>query len=161
MSAYLFVKLPENDAMKKIFCLLICLFAINAFAQINNDFLLLENHKIDTSKFEKKRKVSYVFKSKNWAIKYNPISLIFGGGLLFYQKVISPQIVMGCAFNPSCSNFSKGCIHEFGLTKGIFLSADRLTRCTRLSSIDFHPVLFDENDKVTDLPIYYRIKAKK
>jgi putative component of membrane protein insertase Oxa1/YidC/SpoIIIJ protein YidD len=147
--------------MKYIIFILLSLYSLGSFCQISDANLLLNNHQIDSSKIQKKRKVSYVFKDKNWAIKYNPVSLIFGGGLFFYQKVISPQIVMGCAFNPSCSNFSKGCVHEFGVAKGIFLSADRLTRCTRLSSIDFHPILFDENKKVNDLPIYYRTKAKK
>ena len=147
--------------MKYIIFILLSLYSLGSFSQISDANLLLNNHQIDSSKIQKKRKVSYVFKDKNWAIKYNPVSLIFGGGLFFYQKVISPQIVMGCAFNPSCSNFSKGCVHEFGVAKGIFLSADRLTRCTRLSSIDFHPILFDENKKVNDLPIYYRTKAKK
>jgi putative component of membrane protein insertase Oxa1/YidC/SpoIIIJ protein YidD len=147
--------------MKKLFCLFFIVYSFYSFSQISSDLLLIENHKIDSTKFEKKRKVSYVFKDKNWVIKYNPVSLVFGGGLLFYQKVISPQIVMGCAFNPSCSNFSKGCIHEFGVVKGVFLSADRLTRCTRLSSIDFHPILFDDNGKVNDLPIYYRTNKKK
>ena len=147
--------------MKYILFILLSLYSLASFCQISDATLLLNNHQIDSSKIQKKRKVSYVFKDKNWAIKYNPVRLIFGGGLFFYQKVISPQIVMGCAFNPSCSNFSKGCVHEFGVAKGIFLSADRLTRCTRLSSIDFHPILFDENKKVNDLPIYYRTKAKK
>ena len=147
--------------MRKLFFLLFILYSLGSFAQLSDDFLLIENHKIENAKFEKKLRVGYLFKDKNWAIKYNPVSLLFGGGLLFYQKIISPQIVMGCAFNPSCSNFSKGCINEFGVMKGFFLSADRLTRCTRLSSIDFHPILFDENDKVTDLPIYYRVKTKK
>ena len=147
--------------MKYIIFILLSLYSLGSVCQISDANLLLNNHQIDSSKIQKKRKVSYVFKDKNWAIKYNPVSLIFGGGLFFYQKVISPQIVMGCAFNPSCSNFSKGCVHEFGVAKGIFLSADRLTRCTRLSSIDFHPILFDENKKVNDLPIYYRTKAKK
>jgi putative component of membrane protein insertase Oxa1/YidC/SpoIIIJ protein YidD len=147
--------------MRILVCLLLFLNSMYSFSQVSSDMLLIENCKVDSAKFEQKRKISYVFKDKNWVIKYNPVSLIFGVGLLFYQKVISPQIVMGCAFNPSCSNFSKGCIQEFGLLKGVFLSADRLTRCTRLSSIDFHPILFDENGKVNDLPIYYRTNKKK
>ena len=147
--------------MKRIFFLLFSLYTSIAVCQISDAALLMQNQKIDSTKIAKKRKVNYVFKGKNWAVKYNPVSLVFGGGLFFYQKIISPQIVMGCAFNPSCSNFSKGCVNEFGIVKGVFLSADRLTRCTRLSSIDFHPILFDENDKVTDLPIYYRTKNKK
>jgi putative component of membrane protein insertase Oxa1/YidC/SpoIIIJ protein YidD len=147
--------------MKYILFLVFCLYSNCSFCQTSDANLLLNDLQIDSSQIPKKRKVNYVFKDKNWVVKYNPVSLLFGGGLFFYQKVISPQIVMGCAFNPSCSNFSKECVHEFGVVKGIFLSADRLTRCTRLSSIDFHPIMFDENKKVNDLPIYYRTKTKK
>jgi putative component of membrane protein insertase Oxa1/YidC/SpoIIIJ protein YidD len=147
--------------MKIIFFLFLSIYSIQANCQISDAALLLNNNHIDSTKIEKKKKVTYVFKGKNWFTKYNPLSLIFGGGLFFYQKVISPQIVMGCVFNPSCSNFSKGCVHEFGVVKGVFLSADRLTRCTRLSSIDFHPIMFDEHDKVNDFPKYYRLKTKK
>jgi putative component of membrane protein insertase Oxa1/YidC/SpoIIIJ protein YidD len=147
--------------MKYILFLFFSLYSYFSFCQTSDANLLLNDLQIDSSQIPKKRKVNYVFKDKNWVVKYNPVSLVFGGGLFFYQKVISPQIVMGCAFNPSCSNFSKECVHEFGVVKGIFLSADRLTRCTRLSSIDFHPIMFDENKKVNDLPIYYRTKTKK
>ena len=145
---------------KILFVILIFCFVLTKTVkcQINDDFTLIKNyHKTDTSSISKK-KVSYVFKGRNWAVKYNPFSLIFGGGLFFYQKVISPQIVMGCAFDVSCSNFSKGCIKQHGVFKGVALSADRLTRCTRLSSIDFHPVLFTPDGKVNDLPEYYRLK---
>lgn len=147
--------------MKKLFCISFIVYSFFSFSQTSDDLLLIQNHVADSAIFKINNKVSYVFKGKNWLVKYNPVSLVFGGGLLFYQKIISPQIMMGCTFNPSCSNFSKGCIHEFGAVKGIFLSADRLTRCTRLSSIDFHPILFAENGKVNDLPIYYRITKRK
>lgn len=94
-------------------------------------------------------------------MKYNPVSLVFGGALFFYQGVISPQILQGCAFDPSCSAFSKQCIHQFGIVKGVALSADRLTRCTRLSAIDFHPVMFNASGHVNDKPEYYRLRKKK
>ncbi|MDP3558314.1 MAG: membrane protein insertion efficiency factor YidD [Bacteroidota bacterium] len=131
------------------------------FSQVKSDFDLLLNTKIEDSTYLKTRQVNYVFKDKNWFTKYNPLSLVFGGSLLFYQKFISPQIMAGCAFDPSCSNFSKQCIKIYGMPKGVALSADRLTRCTLLSSIDFHPVLINENGKVNDLPIYYRLREKK
>lgn len=53
-----------------------------------------------------------------------------------YQKTISPQFSSNCQFNPSCSVYSSKLIQEFGLLKGIFLAADRLTRCNEISLID-------------------------
>jgi putative component of membrane protein insertase Oxa1/YidC/SpoIIIJ protein YidD len=96
-----------------------------------------------------------LFKNKNAFVKYNPISLLFGGGLYFYQKVISSQIQAGCAFDVSCSNFSKQSISKFGLLKGIALSTDRLTRCTRVSAVDFHPVMMNSDGKCIDHPDFY------
>ena len=129
------------------------------FAQPAGDLDLMFSPVPTDSSFMVKRKASYVFKGKNAFVKYNPLSLAFGGSLLLYQRVISPQLMQGCAFDPSCSNFSKGCIKEFGILKGVALSADRLTRCTRLSAIDFHPLLFNEQGKVNDPPMYYRLHA--
>lgn len=142
-----------------IILFLVCGFSV--FCQEENDLDLILNTKIEDSTYLKTRQVNYVFKDRNWFVKYNPLSLIFGGSLLFYQKVISVQIMAGCAFDPSCSNFSKQCIKMYGMPKGVALSADRLTRCTILSSVDFHPVLFNENGKVNDLPVYYRLREKK
>jgi uncharacterized protein len=115
-------------------------------------------HAAETPSVSGSPSASYVFKDSHWLVKYNPLSLVFGGGLLFYQKVVSPQFMQGCAFEPSCSNFSKQCIHRFGILKGVALSTDRLTRCTRLSSIDFHPALFTADNKVKDVPEFYGLR---
>jgi len=147
--------------MKFIIIAILIPFVSSFYSQPSSDLNLLIHHKIEDTTLVKKRVVSYAFKDKNWFVKYNPVSLVFGGGLFFYQKLISPQIVMGCAFDPSCSNFSKGCIKEYGVIKGVALSTDRLTRCTRLSAIDFHPVLFNENGKVNDQPAFYQLRSQK
>lgn len=147
--------------MKLIWIVILFFLCNSVFSQVENDLDLLLNTKIEDSTYLKTRQVNYVFKGRNWFVKYNPVSLFFGGSLLFYQKVISPQIMAGCAFDPSCSNFSKQCIKLYGMPKGLALSADRLTRCTVISSIDFHPILFNENGKVNDLPSYYRLREKK
>ncbi len=144
--------------MKTILGLVFLLISFISFSQnvvSDFDYILAKNFE-DTS-YTKVNKASYVFKNSNAFVKYNPLSLVFGGSLLFYQRVVSKQIMMGCAFNPSCSNFSKQSIKQYGLLKGIALSTDRLTRCTKLSSIDFHPVLFDKNGKVNDSPTIYKL----
>ena len=80
------------------------------------------------------RKVSYIFKkSENKLIKYNPVSLLFGGLLIGYQKVISDQFFTMCSYNVSCSDFAKNAIYRYGIFKGVPLAADRIMRCNRLS----------------------------
>ena len=128
------------------------------FAQSNTDVMLIKQHKVEASTEFNKPEPTYIFKNKNVIIKYNPVSLAFGGSLFLYQKIVSPQISAGCAYEISCSNFSKQCIKHFGLIKGIALSTDRLTRCNRIASADFHPVLLTEKNRMIDYPQMYKLK---
>lgn len=116
--------------------LIIALFiSFSAFSQMSDIDLIIQK---DSTKEEYKniRKVTYLFKDKNAFIKYNPLSLFFGGALYIYQKYISIQIGANCPYEISCSTFSKLCIQKYGLLYGIPLTSDRLTRCTRLASFD-------------------------
>jgi putative component of membrane protein insertase Oxa1/YidC/SpoIIIJ protein YidD len=106
--------------------------------------------KFEERKYEP-RKVVYLFADKNSAlVKYNPVSLVFGGLLMFYQKVISQQLASNCPYEISCSEFSRLSIKEYGLIKGVSLSADRLTRCTQFTKIDINPSWFNDDYRIID-----------
>jgi putative component of membrane protein insertase Oxa1/YidC/SpoIIIJ protein YidD len=92
--------------------------------------------KFENDSYTKKRQVAYLFEGRSAFVKYNPLSLALGGLLYLYQKTISLQIGAACPYEVSCSNFSRQCIRKYGLIKGIPLTTDRLTRCTRLALID-------------------------
>lgn len=77
---------------------------------------------------------------------YNPFHLAAGGLLYFYQNTLSQQFSASCLYHPGCSDFSKQAIQEYGLLKGAFLSADRLTRCNRISAHDIHPLTINQQD---------------
>src|ERR1043165_6271178 len=64
--------------------------------------------------------------------KYNPVSLLLKGTMFTYQHVISPQLSRSCPYEITCSNFSKLSIKEYGIVKGVFISADRILRCNRI-----------------------------
>lgn len=115
-----------------LFILVFC--SIKLHSQTDNDLIFTKE--IYSEQFENNRKVTYLFEGKNAFVKYNPVSLFFGGLLFAYQKTISVQIGAACPYEVSCSNFSKQCILKYGLLKGIPLTADRLTRCTKLAAID-------------------------
>jgi len=118
-------------------------------AQIPTNDTDLISKKPEYPPFQMSNKVEYMFAGRSAFIKYNPVSMFFGGLMYFYQKVVSPQFSSSCLYIPSCSNFSKMAISEFGLVKGICLSADRLTRCSRLGLTDIHHHCFDpETGKV-------------
>jgi putative component of membrane protein insertase Oxa1/YidC/SpoIIIJ protein YidD len=138
--------------------LIFLLFGTSVFAQTNSDVLLIKQHKREIESNDYSKKATYIFKNNNAFVKYNPISLTLGGSLFFYQRVVSPQISAGCAYEISCSNYSKQCIKHFGLVKGVALSTDRLTRCNRIASADFHPVFLTKNNKMIDFPEMYRLK---
>ena len=88
---------------------------------------------------------------------YNPLSLTLKGTMYVYQHVISPQLSRHCPYEITCSNFSKLSIHEFGIVKGVFLSADRILRCNRIGLLDVHPLDINERTgSIYDPPLKYR-----
>lgn len=89
--------------------------------------------------------------------QYNPVTLLLKGTMALYQQVLSPQLSRACPYEITCSNFSKQSIHEFGLIKGVFLSADRIMRCNRLGLLDIHPLNINPaTGNIIDPPSYYR-----
>lgn len=89
--------------------------------------------------------------SKSAVAAWNPISLTMKGLMFVYQHVLSQQLSKNCPYNITCSNFSKVAIKEFGLLKGVLLSADRLMRCNRIALTEISPLDFDEHTgSITD-----------
>lgn len=137
-----------------------CALYTSNFSQ-NSDAELIENKNVTKPEFEYKRKVTYLFSDRNNFVKYNPLSLLFGGMLFIYQKYVSIQINANCPYEISCSAFSKQCIQKYGLLYGIPLTADRLTRCTRLASFDLiRGVEYNSRtNKIYDTPEFYCFKS--
>jgi uncharacterized protein len=137
--------------MKLIFFFL---FSLPAFAQTRpqQDWQLIANRTFQTdAEFAQYRRPGndakvIAYRRKSWLARYNPVSLTLKGAMFGYQKLVSQQLARSCPYQISCSNFSKQAISEYGLMKGIFLSADRLTRCTRIGLLDVRPVDMDEID---------------
>jgi len=100
------------------------------------------------------------YKHKSFIARYNPFSLLATSAMLFYQNVISQQFFRHCLYERSCSNFSKKAINEFGLIKGVFMSADRLMRCNGIAINDIPPDQFDDEQLAIDEPSKYHWKKK-
>ncbi|MHC1706270.1 MAG: membrane protein insertion efficiency factor YidD [Bacteroidales bacterium] len=95
--------------------------------------------------------------SNNAILRYNPLSLGFGGLMYIYQSSISRHISASCLYSPSCSGFSQDLIREYGLFKGILLSSDRVMRCNRIAAMDIPHSEIDEKDhKVHESTDIYR-----
>ena len=57
----------------------------------------------------------------------------------FYQRFVSPAIPKRCKYHPSCSQYSVTAIRQYGILRGLVLSAWRLLRCNPWShgGVDF------------------------
>lgn len=89
--------------------------------------------------------------------RYNPVSLVLKGSLFAYQKIVSRQLARQCPYEITCSNFSKLAIEEFGIFKGIFISADRIMRCNRIGLLDVPPLSVNPaTGAIIDPPNLYR-----
>jgi putative membrane protein insertion efficiency factor len=90
---------------------------------------------------------------------YNPIKLVLFVPLFLYQRFISEQVSAVCEFEPSCSNFGLQAITQLGFIKGLFLTADRLTRCNGDAQLETKYYLINHHSgKVIDAPNMYKIR---
>lgn len=146
-------------AMKNIMVLAILLFIgarIPLKAQVSDLDLLAESGSVPVVSFGKVAKP----KQKPF-LRYNPVFWVLNGALTGYQKIVSPQISADCLYELSCSRFSRVAIQEFGIVKGIALTADRISRCNRVAATSIELLRINlQTGKVIDSPAMYRINPK-
>jgi uncharacterized protein len=148
----------QNHKYLSIVCMLVYAFTFHAQSR---DLDILTHFSPTEKKYNERKVVFIKAKSKSMIAKVNPIRIIFGSLLFAYQKSISPQISRQCGFEISCSEFSKNCIQQHGLFKGIALSADRMSRCTRIASFDLKIADFDfKSKKIIDPVDFYQHQHK-
>ncbi len=148
--------------MKNLIITFLLCCATAGVSQPLSNTQILQKTEFKNQKLEYKYKAEYAFKNKNWCVKYNPISLFFGGALFFYQSSVATQLAANCPHEISCSNFSKQVINRYGIIKGIVLTADRLTRCTALGKLDLNKNtdIDKKTGKIIDNPEQYKLKDK-
>lgn len=137
---------------------LVCFgFAGQSQNSLADDIQLVKNIRVETKAQTPSIRPFIYSKEESPVVKYNPVNLAFGGLLFLYQNTLSQQFSAACLYNPSCSEFSKQSISEYGLLKGLFLSADRAMRCNRIAATGIHPLRI-ENNKVADPVGFYHLK---
>ena len=131
-----------------IFTFLFIFFQINLLhAQNKEDVELLRNSDFKQSVYNS-RKVIYGFSENPSKFSlYNPLYHLLSGSMYVYQKNISPQLSSQCLYVPSCSEYSKQLIRDYGITKGVFCSADRIMRCNRIAVTGLPRDIFNKFDK--------------
>ena len=113
------------------FCLIAVLLVSPAFADEAADLAFIR--KANPIAIPKPREV----------VRFNPqetsaLKLAATGLIRLYQKFISSQDKPACNFTPSCSRFGMACIQEYGILRGMLLTADRLLRCNGSQSTHHH-----------------------
>lgn len=57
------------------------------------------------------------------------VRIVLLGAIDLYRKLASPINGSRCGFYPSCSTFGQQAVSEYGVVRGVMMTADRLTRC--------------------------------
>jgi putative membrane protein insertion efficiency factor len=138
--------------------LLFILTSVTVFSQsYKSDFSLLRETTFEKYQFQKQKTSFMWVQSSNVVLKYNPVSLGFGSLMYLYQRVLSRHFSANCLYSPSCSQYGRSLIKEYGLVEGILLSSDRVMRCNRIAAIDIPAGFIDEKDhKVHETTDLYR-----
>ena len=60
------------------------------------------------------------------------------GAIVGYQRLLSPFLPRACRFAPTCSEYARVVVQEYGVGRGVWLALGRLLRCH-----PFHPGGYD------------------
>lgn len=148
--------MPKLFRSNIITLLIAMIIGTELFSQdIQKDFALIRENGEEV--ISAARKPDFMLpQTQNPFVKYNPINLVFGSSMYFYQKFLSQQFHAQCLYHPSCSEFSKQLISTHGLFLGIVYSSDRLMRCNRIAAMDIPPIKVDrKTHKVNESPFIY------
>jgi len=81
----------------------------------------------------------------------NELTLLSQALLRFYQLFISSQDVPRCPFEPTCSEYARQAIANYGFTCGLLMALDRFQRCNGLGAW-YYPHL--KNSRLFDPPAW-------
>ena len=153
--------------MLKLHLLLLFMLCFLKYTEAQSDLQNMHNKKITTKRSDHNHRsddakglnnVNHLkTKHHTFFATYNPITLFFQGSMYFYQHAISRQFFSSCAYQRSCSNFSKEAISQFGLLKGLFLSADRISRCNMMVYQNAPINKLTKSGHIIDEPRLYKI----
>jgi putative membrane protein insertion efficiency factor len=62
------------------------------------------------------------------------------GLVRLYQLTLSRVLPSSCRFYPSCSEYTRQAIERYGLSRGVWLGAKRLSRCHPFNPGGYDPV---------------------
>jgi putative component of membrane protein insertase Oxa1/YidC/SpoIIIJ protein YidD len=79
---------------------------------------------------------------------FNPFIYLGAGMLFVYQNIFSEQIQADCAYEISCSEFTKRSIHKHGFFKGTLRGFNQLSECSPTALYEHEPVNVNGRQKI-------------
>ncbi|MFH1790436.1 MAG: membrane protein insertion efficiency factor YidD [Candidatus Omnitrophota bacterium] len=58
----------------------------------------------------------------------------------FYRKLLSPNMLRTCRYYPTCSEYAKESIEQYGFLKGMVKTLWRILRCNPFARGGYDPV---------------------
>lgn len=65
---------------------------------------------------------------------------VIAGLLRTYKTAVSPLLPSACRFHPTCSEYMREAVEQYGTARGIWMGLKRLCRCHPFHSGGFDPV---------------------
>jgi putative membrane protein insertion efficiency factor len=62
------------------------------------------------------------------------------GSIKVYQHTVSRMLPPSCRFYPSCSQYAVDAVEKYGVARGLWLAARRLSRCHPFNPGGYDPV---------------------
>lgn len=62
------------------------------------------------------------------------------GSILLYQRLVSPLLPPACRYYPSCSEYTRQAIERYGILRGAWMGAKRISRCHPFHQGGYDPV---------------------
>ena len=62
------------------------------------------------------------------------------GSIRVYQQTLSRMLPPSCRFYPSCSQYAVEAVDRYGVAKGLWLAAKRMSRCHPFNPGGYDPV---------------------
>jgi putative membrane protein insertion efficiency factor len=62
------------------------------------------------------------------------------GSLRVYKLVVSPLLPSACRYYPTCSEYMRQAVEQYGAVRGIWMGLRRLSRCHPLHAGGYDPV---------------------
>ena len=126
-----------------------CIMVSAVVAQTKTSFTLqqkLLKASFDTT-LHQKTKARKLVSPKNDIAKINPLFYLGGTLLFLYQNVFSEQIQAQCAYQISCSEYTKLSIQKKGLLFGTLSGFNQLSECFPYIQHDHPPLFINYNNQ--------------